>query len=238
MAISVLGIDIGSYSAKVLALGAIKGNRATLLGLGMAQLPSELVLNWEEEPVPANTAISQAMKNIISKTKLTGKKYISTSVSGDSIVVKKITMPIMAPAELKTAIVGEAEQYIPFSISEVNLSYHILDTSQMDNQMTVLLVAARKTVVQNYIDTMNAAKLKPAVIDVDGLALCNAYDFVNPGNTDDAVVVESGANMRSITVLNRGIPIVMKDEHGGGQHLTNEIDRHFEKTMTDAEGIK
>ena len=117
MAISVLGIDIGSYSAKVLALGAIKGNRATLLGLGMAQLPSELVLNWEEEPVPAKTAISQAMNNIISKTKLTGKKYISTSVSGDSIVVKKIVLPTMTPAELKTAIVVDAEQYIPFSIN-------------------------------------------------------------------------------------------------------------------------
>lgn len=238
MAISVLGIDIGSYAAKVMALGAIKGNKATLLGLGMAQLPTDLVLNWEDEPVPAKTAISQAMKNLISKTKLTGKKYISTSVSGDSIVVKKINMPLMAPAELKTAIVGEAEQYIPFSINEVNLSYHILDTSQMDNQMTVLLVAARKNVVQNYIETMNAAKLKPAVIDVDGLALCNAYEFVYPGNTDDVVLVDIGANMLNIIVLSRGIPVVIKDEPGGGQFLTTEIGMHFDLTYEGAEAIK
>jgi len=238
MAISVLGIDIGTYAAKVVSLGNIKGNKATLLGLGMAQLPSELVLNWEDEPVPAKTAISQALKNLISKTKLTSTKYISTSVSGDSIVVKKITMPIMSPAELKTAIVGEAEQYIPFSISEVNLSYHILDTSQMDNQMTVLLVAARKTIVQNYMDTLNAVKLKPAVIDVDGLALCNAYDFVYPGNSDDALLVDIGANMLNIIVLNRGIPMVIKDEPGGGQYLTTEIGMHFDQTYEDAEAIK
>lgn len=237
MAISVLGIDIGSYAAKVVALGGIKADRAALLGVGMAQLPTSLVLRWEDEPAPAKTAISQAMKNLVSQLKLTGK-YVSTSVSGDSIVVKKIILPTMSPTELKTAIVGEAEQYIPFSINEVNLSYHVLDTSQADNQMTVLLVAARKGVVQNYMDAISIAKLRPAVVDVDGLALCNAYEFAYPGNTDDAILVDIGANMLNIIVLNRGIPMVIKDEPGGGQYLTNELGNLFDLVQEDAEAIK
>ncbi|MDR0881568.1 MAG: pilus assembly protein PilM [Candidatus Adiutrix sp.] len=237
MAISVLGIDIGSYATKVVALGNIKADRANLLGLGMAQVPTALVLNWEDEPAPAKTAISQAMKNLVANLKLTGK-YVSTSVSGDSIVVKKITLPNMSPAELKTAIVGEAEQYIPFSINEVNISYHVLDTSATDNQMTVLLVAAKKTVVQNYMEAMALAKLKPAVIDVDGLALCNAYGFVYPGNTDDAVLVDIGANMLNIIVLSRGIPVVFQDEPGGGQYLTDELGRLFDLGQDEAEAVK
>lgn len=238
MANSVLGIDIGSYSAKVISLGAIKGNKATLLGLGMAQLPMDLVLNWEDEPVPAKTAISQAIKSLVLKSKLGGKKYVSTSVSGDSIVVKQITMPLMAPAELKAAIVTEAEQYIPYSINEVNLSHQILSTSQVENQMTVLLVAARKNVVNNYIEAINAAKLRPAVIDVDGLALCNAYEFAYPGNTDNLALVDIGANMINIIVVNRGIPVVIKDEPGGGQFLTDEIGLQFDLNCQEAEAVK
>ncbi|MDR2946496.1 MAG: type IV pilus assembly protein PilM [Candidatus Adiutrix sp.] len=237
MAINVLGIDIGSYAAKIITLGSIKGNRATLTGMGMAQVPTDLVLNWEDEPAPAKTAISQAMKNLVAKNKISGK-YVSTSVSGDSIVVKKITMPIMSPAELKTAVIGEAEQYIPFSISEINLSYHVLDTSRDEGQMTVLLVAARKKVVQNYMEAMAVAKLKPAVIDVDGLALCNAYEFTYPGHTDDVVLVDIGANMINTIVMNRGIPMVIKDEQGGGRYLTYELATVLDTDLEQAEAIK
>lgn len=237
MAINVLGIDIGSYAAKIIMLNGIKGNRATLVGLGMAQVPTELVMNWEDDPVPAKTAISQAMKNLVARSKLTGK-YVSTSISGDSIVVKKITMPIMSPAELKTAIIGEAEQYIPFSINEVNLSYHVLSTAHNEGQMTVLLVAARKQVVQNYMDAMALAKLRPAVIDVDGLALCNAYDFVNPGNTDNVIMVDIGANLINTIVLHKGLPMVIKDEYGGGQYLTNELGTVLDLNFNQAEAVK
>ncbi len=237
MAINVLGIDIGSYAAKIIMLGGIKGNRANLVGMGMAQLPMELVLNWEEEPAPAKTAISQAMKNLVAKTKLSGK-YVSTSVSGDSIVVKKITMPIMSPAELKTAIIGEAEQYIPFSISDINLSYHVLDTAHAEGQMTVLLVAARKKVVQNYMEAMAVAKLRPAVIDVDGLALCNAYEFTYPGHQDDVVLVDIGANVINTIVMNHGIPMVIKDEQGGGRYLTHELAMVLDTDLEQAEAVK
>lgn len=234
---SVLGIDIGSYAAKVVTLANLKGGRATLQGLGMAQLPTDVVLNWEEEPIPAKTAIGQAMKNLVTKNKLTGK-YISTSLSGDSIVVKKINMPIMSADDLKDAIAVEAEQYIPFSINEVNLSHFVLDTMHDSGLMTVLLVAARKKVIQNYMDAMNFAKLRPAVIDIDGLALCNAYEFTHPGNADDVILIDIGANMLNIMVLNKGIPLVIKDEAGGGQYLTDEISVAFNMDMQDAEAVK
>ncbi|UQZ89189.1 hypothetical protein C4J81_08250 [Deltaproteobacteria bacterium Smac51] len=237
MAIHVLGIDIGSYAAKVVMLGNIKAGRATLLGLGMSQLPNDVVLEWEDNPAPARTAISQAMKNLVARSKLTGK-YVSTSVSGDSIIVKKIIMPVMSGDSLKKAVMEEAEQYIPFAINDVNVSYHILETSPLDNHMVVLLVAAKKSVVQNYMEAISLAKLKPAVIDVDGLALFNAYDFLHPDQHDNVVLADIGANMLNITVLHNGLPMIIKDEPGGGQYLTNEIASIFDMDMADAEAVK
>jgi type IV pilus assembly protein PilM len=237
MAIIVLGIDIGTYAAKMVVLGNIKQRRANLLGLGMAQVPTDIVLNWEEQPAPAKTAISQAMKNLVTKSKMTGK-YVSTSVSGDSIVVKKIAIPGVSPTELRNYIESEAEQYIPFSLREVNLSYHVLGQSAMDNNMSVLLVAARKEVVQNYMEAISLARLKPAVIDVDGLALSNAYEFTRPGNTDDVALVDIGANMLNIIIMSGGQPMIIKDEPGGGQRLTDELAGLFDLTLDEAEAVK
>jgi len=237
MALSVLGIDIGSYAAKVTVLGGVKGRKASLLGLGMAQLPMDVVLNWEENPDPAKVAISQAMKNLVTRFKL-GAKYVSTSVSGDSIVVKKINMPAMSETELKAAISGEAEQYIPFPLAEVNLSHHVLGKDPDSGGLVVLLVAARKKIIQNYMQAVAVAKLRPAVIDVDGLAICNAYEFINPGNRDDVVLVDIGANKIAIIILNNGMPLLIKDEPGGGQYLTNEIGDHFNLDQAQAEAVK
>ena len=237
MAISVLGIDIGSYAAKVTVLGGLKGRKVDLLGLGMAQLPMEAVLHWEEDPSPAKVAISQAMKNLVARFRLTAK-YVSTSVSGDSIVVKKINMPSMTEAELKKAISGEAEQYIPFPLAEVNISHHVLGKDPDSGGLVVLLVAARKTVIHNYMEAMAVAKLKPTVIDVDGLAICNAYEFVNPGNRDNVILVDIGANKIAIIIINQGVPIIIKDEPGGGQYLTNEIGDRFNLGQSQAEAVK
>lgn len=238
MAIHVLGIDIGSYAAKALRLGNIKDGRATLMGLGISQLPPGAVLEWEDNPAPARLAISQAMKQLVSRSGLAGK-YVSTSVSGDSIIVKKIIMPgLLGGENLKKSIMEEAEQYIPFAMSDVNIAYHILETSPLDGQMVVLLVAAKKTVVQNYMEAIALAKLKPAVIDVDGLALFNTYDFLHPGQKDNVLLVDIGANMLNIAVLARGVPMLIKDEPGGGNYLTNEIGSICDLDLAGAEAVK
>ena len=240
MASRVLGVDIGSYAAKAIALGGVKDHKATLLGLGLAQLPMEAVLNWEADPAPAKLAISQAMKSLAESFLWPplAAKYVSTSVSGDAVVVKKINIPAMSEDKLKTAIVGEAEQYIPFPMPEVNISYYVLEKDPETGAMVVLLAAVRKKMVQHYMEAVALAKLRPAVIDVDGLALCNAYEFVNPGNRDNIVLANIGANKIVVVIINRGLPLIIKDESGGGQYLTNEIGDFFNLSQAQAEAVK
>ena len=237
MSSNVLGLDIGSYAAKATVLGGVRGRQAKLLGLGLAQLPMDAVLNWEEDPAPAKAAVSRAMRNLVDRCRLPAK-HVSTSISGNSIVLKKVSLPALNDSALEAAILSAAEQCLPLPLAEVNLSHHVLVRRPGSGGLVVLLAAARKKVIQNRLEAVAAARLKPAVIDVDGLALCNAYDFVNPGHRDNVVLTDIGANKITTIVLAHGLPVVIKDEPGGGQRLTNEIGERFNLNRFQAEAVK
>ncbi len=237
MAVSVLGIDIGSYAAKAVKLGNIRDGRAALLGLGLSQLPPQSVPEWETKPDQAQAAVSLAMKNLVAHSSLSGK-YVSASLSGDSIIVKKITMPAVHGDALKSRVMEEAEEYIPFAANDVNISYYVLEYSRENSQMSVLLAAAKKSVVQRYMEAIGEAGLKPAVLDVDGLALFNAYNFTRPGQRDEALLVDIGASALKVVVISQGLPMLLKDEPVGSRRLTSELAQAFHISEEDAEAVK
>jgi type IV pilus assembly protein PilM len=194
---------------------------------------------WEDQPIPARNAMANAMKTISKVSKLSAGKFAALSLSGDTMIIKKINMPITSQKELRSSLAMEAEQYIPYPINEVIIDGHILNTDDRSGQMSVLLVAARKDVVYNYIQALGLTKtLKPAVIDVDALALFNAYDFVYPDSRDNVILLDIGANLLHITVLYEGVPHTIKEETIGGQRITDDIEDAFGVTPDEAEAIK
>ncbi|MDR1486560.1 MAG: pilus assembly protein PilM [Deltaproteobacteria bacterium] len=239
---SVIGFDIGTYAAKAILLSIKgKGKRqvVSLEGLGMAQMPYGVMTQWEEQPIPARTAMSAAMRSLIKLCKLSKGRFAALSLSGETMIIKKISMPVISQKELRQSLTLEAEQYIPYPINEVIIDGHILANDDRYGQMSVLLVAARKEVVFNYLQAIALTKLlKPAVIDVDALALFNAYDFTNPESRDNAVLVDIGATLIHITVLNEGLPHTIKEENIGGQRLTEDIEDAFGVPPEEAEAIK
>ncbi|MDR1041243.1 MAG: pilus assembly protein PilM [Deltaproteobacteria bacterium] len=239
---SVIGYDIGTFAAKAVLLN-IKGKgpsrQVSLTGLGISQMPPGVMSQWEEQPVPARTAMSSAMKSLLKHCKLTAGKFAALSLSGDTMIIKKIIMPITSQTELRRSLAMEAEQYIPYPINEVIIDGHILGTDDRNGQMSVLLVAARKEVVYNYIQAISLTKvLKPAVIDVDALAFYNAYDFQNPDSRDNAVLVDLGASLMHTTVLYEGSPHTIKEESTGGQRITEDLEDAFEMSPDEAEAVK
>jgi type IV pilus assembly protein PilM len=239
---SVIGFDIGTFAAKAVLLN-IKGRgrsaSMTLAGLGMAQLPAGVMSQWEEQPAPARNAMANAMKSIVKACKLSAGKFAALSLSGDTMIIKKITMPITSQKELRASLALEAEQYIPYPINEVIIDGHILNTDDRSGQMAVLLVAARRDVVFSYIQALALTKtLKPAVIDVDSLALYNAYDYLNPESRENAILLDIGAALIHITVLYEGVPHTIKEENIGGQRITDDLEDAFGVTPDEAEAIK
>ncbi|MDR2443088.1 MAG: pilus assembly protein PilM [Deltaproteobacteria bacterium] len=239
---SVIGFDIGTFATKALYL-SIKGKgrkqQVSLEGLGISQMPVEIMTHWEEQPIPARTAMTAAMKNLVKTSKLKGARYAALSLSGETMIIKKISMPVTSQKELRQSLALEAEQYIPYPINDVIIDGHILNTDDRYGQMSVLLVAARKEVVFNYMQAIALTKLlKPTVIDVDALAYFNAYDFLYPDSRDNVVLVDIGATMIHITVINEGLPHTIKEENIGGQRLTEDIEDLFGLPPDEAEAVK
>jgi len=153
--------------------------------------------------------------------------------------VKRVNLPQMSREELEDQIQWEAEQYIPFDVNEVNLDFQILDSNEEEGQMDVLLVAAKKDLIDDYVQVISEAGLNPVAIDVAGFAIQNAYE-ANYEQDPEAVValVNIGAQVVNINVLRNGIPAFTRDIMTGGAQYTEEIQKALSVSFDEAERIK
>jgi len=206
-----------------------------LKNLGMAVLPPEAIVegNIVEKEVVIST-IKKLVKSIKAKA-----RNASTSISGYSVIIKKINLPRTSREELSETIEVEAEQYIPFDITEVNVDFEILgQAGSSEDLMEVILVAAKKDVIENYIEILSGAGLKPTIIDVDGFALENAFITNYPEAEGTVALIDIGANKLNINVLKSGSSLFTRDAPMGGSRITEEIQETFQVDYQTAEGIK
>ncbi len=232
---SILGLDIGSSCVKAVEV-APRGNGFELLHLGVAPLPHDAIV---EGAFLNASAIADAIREAIQKSGSKAKQA-AAAVAGHSVIVKKITVPSMTAAELEESIRWEAEQYIPFDVNEVNLDFEILQPGDAERPMEVLLVAAKRDMIDDYVNLIGDAGLSPAVIDVAGFAVENAYEM-NGGHTrGDQVValVNIGAQTSTINVVAGGVPSFTRDVATGGNQYTAEIQRALSVGFDEAERIK
>lgn len=231
---SILGLDIGSHSIKALVLSQTKSGFG-LETLGMAQLPPSAIIDGE---VRETGLIVAAIKNLL-KTLKVSIKAVCTSISGNSVIIKKIKLPTATREELAKTIEVEAEQFIPFDISEVNVDFQILGQSAgSEDQMDVILVAAKKDIIDIYMKLLVDVKLKPTVIDVDVFALENAFTHNHPEVKATVALIDIGANKMNINIIKEGMSLLTKDASLGGSRITAEIQDRFNVDYETAEAIK
>ncbi len=235
---SVVGLDIGSSAVKAVELKAAgKGFRVAAYG---------------EEPVPADAivdgaiidagAVAEAIRQVFERNKAFKGKDVCASLSGNAVIVKKITLPVMTESELDESIYWEAEQYIPFDIQDVNLDYQILDPGtgpDSRGSMEVLLVAAKKEKIGDYTGVIAQAGRTPVIVDVDAFALQNAFD-VNYGLDSAQVVVllNAGASAININILQGEQSIFTRDISIGGNAYTEAVQKELDLPHESAEQLK
>jgi type IV pilus assembly protein PilM len=231
---SIVGIDIGSSSVKAVEL-VVKPKGLELLHVGAAPLAPEAIVQGAFLNSSAIVeAVSEAVSNAGIKT-----KQVAAAVSGHSVIVKKISLPSMTRDELEESIRWEAEQYIPFDINEVNLDFQILDTGASDGQMDVLLVAAKKDLIDDYVAVLSEAGLTPQVVDVAAFAVANSFAKNHDAEPDEVVaLVNIGAQTVNINILAGGVPAFTRDVSAGGNQYTEEIQKALSIAFEDAERIK
>jgi len=229
-----VGVDIGSHSIKVCQLD--EGSRGlSLRRFDVAPLPPDSVVDGA---VMNFTHVQDKLKELVVANKLKGKPAI-LAVSGHSVIIKKISLPEMTQSELDASIMWEAEQYIPFDIKEVNVDVQILDPKAGQGQMDVLLVAAKKDVINDYVSIAVESGLEPAVVDVDTFATQNMFElnYGFPPN-ETVAIVNVGASMININIVSNSITQFTRDISMGGALLTEEIQRQLSVSYEEAEHYK
>jgi len=231
----VIGIDIGSSSVKMVHLKEAKGSYQ-LAGLGLATLPAEAIV---DNAIMDSSSIVDVVKGLVESQKLKTKN-VATSISGHSVIIRKIQLPIMTEEEMEASIQWEAEQYIPFEISEVNLDFQILGPDANDaSLMNVILVAAKKDFVSDYVALFKECGLNPQVMDIDCFAVENVYE-VNYGSNEDEIValIDMGASSMNVNVLRGGMSVFTRDIQVGGSAYNEEIQKRLGLNNEDAEIVK
>lgn len=230
-----LGLDIGSSTVKIAKLKESKRGFA-LQTFASAPLPPEAIVDGA---LMNSAAIVSAIQDLCAANKIKLKEA-AIGVSGHSVIIKKITLPKMSQDELDESIQWEAEQYIPFDVKDVNIDTQILgDKGEGTGQMDVLLVAAKKDMINDYVSVVTEAGLQPVVVDVDAFAVQNMFE-VNyeqvPGET--VVLINAGASVVNINVVSGGISTFTRDITVGGNQFTEEIQKQLNVSYDEAEALK
>ncbi len=228
----VVGLDIGSSSIKAVELKSTKMGYE-LVSMGMEPLAQDTVVDGAimDAPQVAN-AISKIFDAQHIKT-----KNVATSVSGHSVIVKRVPLPLMSEEELYDRIPSEASQHIPFDIADVNLSYQLLES--MDSQMDVLLVAVKKEKILNHTNVLAQAGKTPVVVDIDAFALQNCFELnYEPDASQTVALLNIGASVMNINIVRGGIPLFTRDVSVGGNQYTDALQKELDLSFTDAERLK
>ncbi len=229
----VVGVDIGSHAVKVCQLKKTdKGYK--VINLGSAILPEGAVDDGTlDDPEVVGSIIGELFESLKIK-----QKKIGFSISGYSVIVKKVNLEAQTEVELEEHIQSEAEQYIPFDIDDVYMDFQDLKTNQGDDDHTdVMLVAAKKEIVDEYLAMLEGLNLKPVIVDVDGFALENTHEYNYP-QEENVALVDIGASKMNINIISGGVSLVARDVVVGSRQLTEQIQSTFDIDFEEAEALK
>jgi type IV pilus assembly protein PilM len=165
-------------------------------------------------------------------------KSVVTAVGGHDVIIKKIEMDRMKEADAREVIRWEAEQHVPFDIKSVELDFQILNPRDEGLQMDVLLVAAKRELVDNKVALLADAGLTPSIIDVDAFALHNAFEHNHPEAMEGIVaLVNVGHETTNVNILEDGVPILTRDLPFGSRKVREDLQRERGLTAEQAEEV-
>ncbi len=229
------GLDVGSSSIKVVQLE--QGSKGyALRAFATVDLPPEVI---GEGMIKDPPVVVDAIKEVIGKARVQSKDAI-ISVSGRELIMKKIQLPKVNPKELGDAIMLEAEHHINLPIEEVYLDHQVVGQSAgQGGTMDVMLVAVKKTKINEYVAVVEEAGLSPIVVDVDAFAVQNQYEINNPEAAAEAVaLIDIGASVMKTNVIRGGSSIFARDIAFGGNNYTRAICQRLNIPFEKAEAAK
>ncbi len=230
-----IGLDIGSSSVKLAHVKPV-GVEYRVRRFGVFPLPPDAIVDGA---IMDHVAVIEGIKTALRELKVK-EKEVATSLSGHSVIIKKVVLPTTTPEELEESIQWEVEQYIPFDIKDVKIDFQVIGPLKDDpSKMDVLLVAVKSDLVHDYLSVVKDAGLTPTIVDIDSVAAGNAFELCHPVSDEQVpMVVNIGASFMNINILHAGVPLFTRDVPMGGGMYTSEIQKQLAVSFETAEELK
>jgi len=234
MARQCIGLDIGSSSIKLVQI-KIGRKSKSLQNFGIEPLPPGAIVDGA---IADPEAVSRAIHNLADRIHLRGKD-VAIAASGNAVIIRRLQIPAMEGAGLVDQMEWEVKQNIPFARDEVIVDWEVLIPRTVDGQMEIVLVAAKREIVEQYVEAVKAAKLNPTVVDTDAFAMQNAVDETVGFAPDETVaVINVGAHFSTIAIVHAGMPVFHRNLAAGGDTFTDAIRHRLAVGIEGAEAYK
>jgi type IV pilus assembly protein PilM len=236
-----LGADISSSAIKLVELSQAGKDGYRLERYAIEPLPKDSVAEGNIADLDAvGDALKRAWKRLGSRA-----KHLAMALPASAVISKKVVIPgALREEDMEIQVETEANQYLPFTLEEVNLDFQVLGPAAASaEEVEVLIAASRKEKVEDRVAVAQSAGLKASVMDVESFAAQAAIGLIEnqlPGKSKDRVItaVDIGSSVMRIAMLKDGQQIYMREQQVGGNQLTQEISRHFNIDPEEAETAK
>lgn len=216
-----VGLDIGSGLIKVAVVDHSK-SQPELVHVAVAPLLADAIVEGE---IMDPGIVSDAITAALAEAGVTTKDVV-TAVGGRDVIIKKIQIERVKEAQARELMRWEAEQHVPFDMESVELDFQILDPDGSDPEMSVLLVAAKRELVEAKVRVLSDAGLNAVAVDVDAFALHNAFELNHPDAMSGTVaLVNIGHEVTNVNIVEDGVPILTRDLPTGTRRIKEDLQR-------------
>ncbi|MGD0675999.1 MAG: type IV pilus assembly protein PilM [Polyangiaceae bacterium] len=231
---NLVGVDIGASSIKVALLREAR-KKLQVVRWGWAPLAPQTIIDGH---VMNAGAVTEALNRVFHDRKIQ-QRDVAIGVYGQSVIVRKITVPMMTPNELDEQIHWEAEQHIPFDIKLMSVDYEVLRRRPEAGQMDLLLVAAKKDEINDYAAIVRDAKLRPIVVDINAFTIQNVFEQQHGLPSESTIgLLNIGAAISSLNIVAKGVSAFTREITNAGNTITEEIRKALSCSYEQAEAYK
>lgn len=215
-----VGLDIGSSYIKLLELSRA-GKGVALSKIGCVRLDPESIV---EKDIVDSWGVSKEIKALFSDIK-PSKKEVAIAVSGSSVMIRFFEIPFMPEKDIPSYIQENYSEAFPFKLDDVYLDFSTLKLGERGlAQLEIVATAAKRALVDEYVRVLEQAGLRPRLVDLDALALYNAFQFSHQADFEThAIVINAGHSRTIALVVNQDGPLVVQDIPLGGKGIIERI---------------
>jgi type IV pilus assembly protein PilM len=228
-----VGLDIGSGLIKVAVVDHTKRG-PELVRVTVTPLLADAIVEGE---VMDPGIVAEAIQAALASAGVTTKSVV-TAVGGRDVIIKKIQIERVKEQQARELMRWEAEQHVPFDMESVELDFQILDPDGDGLEMSVLLVAAKRELIESKMRMLTDAGLEPGVVDVEAFALHNAFELNHPDAMNGVVgLLNIGHDVTNINILDDGVPLLTRDLTVGARRFREDLQRERGLSADDAQAL-